>query len=305
MLKLTGRDCINISMFGSTSPSMEQHVWMRPDNEGNVSLECWYRECKKPECKIKIGNMVHINVSMFGEDYLGKLDSSGNIPLDLIWAELRQFEVVDMKVIPAKYEWKPGSFSDHKRCIVILKEKDRQYPENDGQYWVFYDAMKQKYRGLTRIGLSKMGREYDDETINAAIEQNRLDNYGEWEIKPSLIMAPSSYVQRCWEYYVEHNFYNKTYAKGMAQTVYAFPDTDKQPGEETTDGDASGLILLAILWGFIPEGMAGVMYLILALFFSALFLVFNNSWLIILGIITIYWTSNVKLKTNMRNKIGK
>ena len=202
MLELTGRDCIGISEFGFDSPAMEQHVWMRPDDEGNVNLECWYRKCKKPECKIKIGDMVHINVSQFGDDYLNKLDSTGNIPLNLSFVELRQFKVVDMRVIPAKYEWKPGNFSDTKRCIVILKERDRKYPENDGQYWVLYDALKQKYKGITRVGLRKMGREYDDELINAAIEDGKLDNYGEHGIGVHLTMAPSSYVKRCWEYYV-------------------------------------------------------------------------------------------------------
>ena len=303
MLRLTGRDCENIGSYGFDSPAMEMHVWMRPDENGFVDLKCYYRKCEKPECTILPGDMVHINVSQFGDDYKNRLDESGNIPLNVIWAELRQFEVVEMKTVDAKYEWRPGDYVDRKRAIVILKEKDREFPQNDGQYWVFYDAFGQKYKGVTRVGLSKIGRELTDEKIAAAIERGKIDNYGEYGIGVHLTMAPTYYVQRCWEYYVEKNHYNKNYGRAVAHTTYAFPDTDEKVEAETKLTPLA--IIGGLIWGFIPEGYLGVTYLALAIFFSLCVCVMYNGWFIILCIMLIYWGANAKLKTNTKNKIGK
>jgi hypothetical protein len=276
---------MNLDMNG---PRLETYVDMRGTEDNGVNLFIKNRYGKELH-QIKVGDFVHINVLQFS-DYQKNAEESGNKVATTPWTELRQFEVISMtSVHPC------GHYA--RDCDVILKERDRQFEQNDGNYWIFYSKGVPGTDMRTTNYLSKIGRVLDDEHIEYA------KKYGEYERTVLILNVPmvrSDLMERSWELFVKYCFYNKTLGEGMLKTSMAFPDKDRDPEAEKENEVSAAAVLIGIIWGLIPEGTIGFTYLVLALFFSALVCVMENGWLIIIFITIIYWCSNASLKINRR-----
>lgn len=289
MIRLSVSDSYQMwSTQNTYGPHLGATVYIKGTEDNGVILRSLDRYGNTIS-EINVGDYVHINMMNFS-DYHKEMDHSPQFCSTLLWAELRQFKVLDMYSVHES-----GYYS--RECYVILQERDRQNPENDGQYWMFFCKGVPGTSLDTTNYLSKIGNELTEEAIeNAKQKENR--QYERRVLVLPLIMCPSDYVQKKWEVFVKSSYYNKTYGKAMLKTVEAFPDADPDPNVQNENEESS--VLLAILWGFVPEGYIGFMYLLLALFFSACTCIMDTGWFIIICIIIIYWCSNIKLKTNRK-----
>lgn len=294
MVVLTLSQTYMLSRSDSTSPGMEMHVFVTGNDDDTCTVKCWHKQFPEPEKILEIGDMVHINVDQYGghqeeieKEYKANHKNFGEAEI----THLRQFMVLSLE------SWIDPSLNNRRSCRVLLQERDRQDPDNDGVYWVFYTRFRTPYAPEVEKYLARIGRELTDETIAEA--ETRGEKCEEGRLT-DIEMAPTEYIKFCWDYYVRHSYYNENYGNAVSLSTKRFPDQDPDPDEGKVTAISIFALPLAIIWGFIPEGMTGLTYFLAAAFFSALFFVFNNSWFIILCIWIIYWTNNARLKTNSR-----